>query len=151
LIDFEKAIKEHGTDFHGAHGYSARSGDTTKDGQMDHSDKRGEDAYERVEDPMHRAIRIQLEKEQEAKDAHISKTGETDPITQEQTATERAQAHPYMTINVKAPPRASETCIPESVVDNVAPSCASLVSERGALPTHEEDTTSESGHVKDEL
>jgi protein disulfide-isomerase A6 len=151
IIDFEKAIKEHGTDFHGAHGYTSRPGDTTK---MDDPDKGGEDTYERVEDPIHRAIRIQLEKEKrEAKDALIDslhEAVETDLVIPEQrTAT--GMAHPSATTNMKVPHRAPETCIPESVIDSVAPSCVSPVSEREALPTHEENTTSEPGHVKDEL
>jgi protein disulfide-isomerase A6 len=103
IIDFENAIKEHGTDFdfHGAHRYTARSGDTTKDGQINDSDKGEEDTYEREEDPIHRAIRMQLEKEERgAKDEHID---------------------------------------------------SSPASERKVFPTHENDTTSESGHVKDEL
>jgi protein disulfide-isomerase A6 len=65
IIDFEKAIKEHGTDFHGAHGYTARPRGTTEDGDSDTG------THEREEDPIQRAIRIQLEKEREAKDAHI--------------------------------------------------------------------------------
>ena len=42
IIDFENVIKEHGTDFHGAHGYTTRSGDTTKDGRIDSSRETGE-------------------------------------------------------------------------------------------------------------
>jgi len=123
IIDFENAIKEHGTDFHGAHGYTARSGDTTKDGRMNDSDNGEEDIYEREEDPMHRAIRMQLEKEQGAKDGRIDssrETGETDPAI-------------------------------VSATDSTAPSCPSPVSERKVFPAHEKDATSESEHVKDEL
>jgi protein disulfide-isomerase A6 len=144
IIDFEKAMKEHGTDFHEAHGHTARSRDTTEDGQMGDSDT---GTYER-EDPIHRAIRIQLEKEREAKDAHVGslrKTGETD----QRTATETPL--PFATINMKAPLWASETCISKSVKDNVVPSCASPVFEREALPINEDDTASQSGHAKDEL
>lgn len=124
IIDFENAIKEHGTGYHGAHGYTARPSDTTKDGQINDSDKGDEDTYEREEDPIHRAIRMQLEKERGAKDGHIDSSremGETDPD----------------------PPIVSAT-------DSVA-SCPSPVSERKVFPAHEKDTTSESGHVKDEL
>jgi hypothetical protein len=95
--------------------------------QMDDSDKEEEDTNER-EDIIHRAIRIQLEKEErETKDAHIDsshKTSKTDPVAvKKQTAT--GTAHPF---GMKAPP----------------------VSEKEPLP-NPEDTTSESGRAKDEL
>ena len=101
IIDFENAIKEHGTDFHGAHRHTPRS-------------------------------------------------GETDPVILEHR-TPSETAHPFATTNMEAPPRASETGIPESVTHNVAPSRQSPVSEGKAFPTHEKDSTPESGHVKDEL
>lgn len=117
--------------------------------QMDDSDKEEEDTNEREEDIIHRAIRIQLEEEREAKDAHfdsLHKTGKTDPVVLEQrTAAETADPS-----NMKAPPQASETCSAGTITGSVAPSCASPVSEREPLPTPE-DTTSEPGHVKDEL
>ncbi|KAI0281146.1 hypothetical protein BGY98DRAFT_960147 [Russula aff. rugulosa BPL654] len=95
-------------------------------GQMDDSDKEEGDTNEREEDIIHRAIRIQLEKEErEAKDAHIDsllKTRTTDPVEVEQrTAAETA--HPF---NMKAP------------------------SDKEPLPSPE-DPTSESGRIKDEL
>jgi hypothetical protein len=115
--------------------------------QMDDSDKEEEDTNEREEGIIHRAIRIQLEKEErEAKDAHINslhKTGKTDPADLEQrTAAETA--HPF---NTKALPQTSK---PGTVTGSVAPSCTSPVSEREPLPTPE-DTCSEPGRVKDEL
>jgi hypothetical protein len=118
--------------------------------QMDDPDKEEEDTNEREEDIIHRAIRIQLEKEErEAKDAHINslhKTGKTDPTVLEQrTAAETA--HPF---NTKALPQTSETSKPGTVTGSVAPSCTSPVSEREPLPTPE-DTSSEPGRVKDEL
>jgi protein disulfide-isomerase A6 len=118
--------------------------------QMDDSDKEEEDTNEREEDIVRRAIRIHLEKEErETTDAYINslhKTGKTDPAVLEQrTATETA--HPF---NTKALPQTSETSNPGTVTGSVAPSCASLVSEREPLPTPE-DTTSEPGRVKDEL
>jgi len=118
--------------------------------QMDDSDKEG-DTNEREEDIIHRAIRIQLEKEErEAKDAHIDplhKTGKADPVVLEQrTAAETAHLS-----NMKAPPQASETCNPGTVTGSVAPSCASPESERKPLPTNPEDATSEPGRAKDEL
>lgn len=113
--------------------------------QMDDSDEE-EDTNERKEDIIHRAIRIQLEKEeQEAKDARIDslhKTGKTDSVVLEQRTT-----HPF---NMKAPPQASETFNPRTVTGSVATSCASPESEREPLPAPE-DTNSEPGRVKDEL
>jgi hypothetical protein len=109
-----------------------------------------QDTNEREEDIIHRAIRMQLEKEErEAKDAHIDslhKTRKTDPMVVEQR-TSVETAHPF---NMKAPPQASENCTPGTVTESVAPSCASPVSDKESLPSPE-DTTSESGRVKDEL
>jgi hypothetical protein len=118
--------------------------------QMDDSDKEEEGTNEREEDIIHRAIRIQLEKEeQESKDAHVDslhKTDKTDPaVLEERTAAETT--HPF---KMKAPPQASETCNPGTVTGSVAPSCVSPLSEGEPLPTPE-DTTSEPGRVKDEL
>ena len=122
----------------------------TEHKQTNNPDQEEEDTNEREEDIIHRAIRIQLEKEErEAKDAHIDslhKTSKTDPVVLEQrTAAETA--HPF---NMKAPPQTSESCNPGIVTGSVAPSCASPVSKRDPLPTPE-DTTSEPGRVKDEL
>lgn len=116
--------------------------------QMDDSDKEEEDTKEREEDIIHRAIRIQLEKEErEAKDAHIDslqKTRKTDPVVVEQRMTGET-AHPF---NMKEPPQSSENCNPGTFTGGVVPSCASPVSEREPLLSRE-DTTS--GRVKDEL
>jgi hypothetical protein len=95
-------------------------------GQMDDSDKEEGYTNEREEDIIHRAIRIQLEKEErEAKDAHIDsllKTRTTDPVeVKQRTAAETA--HPF---NMKAP------------------------SDKEPLPSPE-DPISESGRIKDEL
>lgn len=118
--------------------------------QMDDSDKGEEDTNEQEEDIIHRAIRIQLEKEErEAKDAHIDslhKERETDPVVvEQQTAAETAD--PF---NMKAPLQASENSSPGTVTGSVAPSCASPVFDKESLSSPE-DTTSESGRVKDEL
>jgi len=120
----------------------------TERNQTDDSDKEEEDREEREEDIIHRAIRIQLEREgREAKDAHIDslhKTRKTDPVVVEQrTAAETAHS-----FNMKAPLQAFENCNPGTVTGSVAPSCVSPVSEREPLPSPE-DTTS--GRVKDEL
>lgn len=117
---------------------------------MDDLDEEEEGTDEREEDIIHRAIRLQIEKEErEAKDAHIDssrQTGETDPVVLEQRMADET-AHPS---NMKAPSQLSETCKPGTVTGSVLPSCTSPVSERDPLPIAE-DTTSESGRIKDEL
>ncbi|KAH9986658.1 hypothetical protein BJV74DRAFT_844210 [Russula compacta] len=144
IIDFEEAIKNHGSDFHGADGYTTRPSDTLKNSKTGDSDIEGEDTYEREENPIHRAIRIQLEKEQEAKNIlkdSIPETGDTDQVILElRTATE--SAHLFATINVEAP-QVSGTSISGSATNTVAPSCASPVSEGPSTPVFE--------HIKDEL
>jgi len=73
MIDFEEAIKKHGPDFHGAHGYGASLGDALKKGQKVDPD----------EDPIHKAIRIQREKkEQAAKEALKHSMPKTDGTEQ---------------------------------------------------------------------
>jgi hypothetical protein len=118
--------------------------------QVDDLDEEEEDTTEREEGIIHRAIRIQLEKEErEAKDALIDslhKTDKTNPVVLE-LRTGGETAHP---LNMKASPQAPGSCDSVTVTGSVAPSCASPVSEREPLP-NPEDTTSESGRVKDEL
>jgi len=144
----KKTIKEHDTDFHGAHGYTTRPDGTSKDDQTSE-----EDTYEREENPIHRAIRIQLEREgKDAKDVpeeSIAKSGDTDDVVFE-TSTTAQSAHLSTAINSEVAPQASETCISKSVIDRVVPSCASPVAEE-ASPTHEGVAGPELGHVKDEL
>jgi len=114
--------------------------------QMDDSDKEEGDTNEREEDIIHRAIRIQLEKEErEAKDS-LYKADKRDPVVLEQ----RTAAETTHLVNMKAPPQASETCNPGTVTGSVVPSCVSPVSESEPLPSPE-DTTSGPGRVKDEL
>lgn len=144
IIDFEEAIKNHGSDFHGADGYTTRPSDTLKNSQTGDSDTEGADTYGREENPIHRAIRIQLEKEREAKNRlkdSIPEMVDTDQIILElRTATESADL--FTTTNVEAP-QASGTCTSGSATNTVAPSCASPVSEGASTPVFE--------HVKDEL
>jgi protein disulfide-isomerase A6 len=133
MIDFEKAIKKHGTGFHGAHGYNAAPDNESENNQNQDTNK-GEDRYEREEDLMHRAVRIQREKEEEerrAKDAlqdSVPGAGDRDQVILE--------AH-----------IATETT---SIVA-VAPSDAPLPGETEAVLTDEDTTTPEMIHVKDEL
>ena len=141
----KKTIKEHDTDFHGTHGYTTRPDGTSKDGQTWE-----EDTYEREENPIYRAIRIQLEREgKDAPEESIAESGDTDQVVFEIHTTTHS-AHPSTTINSEVVPQVSETCISESVTDRVVPSCASPVAEE-ASPTHEGVTAPEAGHVKDEL
>lgn len=144
----KKTIKVHDTDLHGAHGYTTRPDDMSKDGQTWE-----EDTYEREENPIYRAIRIQLEGEGEAaKDApeeSIAESGDTDQVVFE-IRTTALSAHPSTTINSEETPQVSETWISKSVTDKVVSSCATPVAEE-ASPTHEGVTAPEAGHVKDEL
>jgi len=147
IIDFEKVIKEHGTDFHGTHGHTLRPGDMSKNSQTGE-----EDTYRRENDPIQRAIRIQLGKEeQEAKDAPrvpISGVGDADQIILELLTTTES-AHLSTTGNMKEPLQTPDACVPGGVTDRVVSFCVSPASE--TLTTHDGPTTPDSGHVKDEL
>ena len=147
IIDFEKVIKEHGTDFHGTHGHTLLPGDMSENSQTGE-----EDTHRREDDPIQRAIRIQLGKEERGgKDtprAPISGMGDADQVILElHTTTE--SAHLSTTVNTKEPLQTSKACVPGGITDRVASSCVSPASE--TLPTHVGPTTPESGHVKDEL
>jgi len=146
--NLEKATEEDGTDY-GVPGHTTRTGDTSKNGQTWEKDNGEEDAYEREVNPIHRAIRIQLEREQkDAKDVprvSIPESGDTGQVVLELHTTAKS-ALLSATINS---PQASETCISESVADRVVPSCAAPVVE-GVLP-FQGVTTPEVVHVKDEL
>lgn len=145
----KKATNEHDTGSHGANGYATRPDEASKDSQRWEEE---EDTYEREESPIHRAIRIQLEREgKDGKDApeeSIAESGDTDQVIFEIHTTQTT--HLSTTTNSEVAPQASETCISESVTDRVVPSCASPVAEE-ASPTHEGVAASEAGHVKDEL
>ncbi|KAI9510011.1 hypothetical protein F5148DRAFT_1182614 [Russula earlei] len=150
IIDFEKAIEEHGTDFHGAHGYTSRPGDTLKTSQTGDSNEGKEDTYEQVEDPIYRAIRIQLEKAREAKNTPthlVPVAGDIDQVILELHSTVEP-ATLSTAINPNTPP---PTSVSEGVSDQVVSSYASPVKETEALPTQERATTLESGQLKDEL
>jgi hypothetical protein len=145
--------KGHDTDSHGEHDYTAPSSDTSKvDESWENADGE-EDTNEREENPIYRAIRIQLEMEgKNAKDApgdSIPESGDTDQVVLEWRTTAES-THLPTTSDSKAAPQGSETCISESVSDRVVSSCASPEAE-GALPTHRGESTPEAGHLKDEL
>jgi hypothetical protein len=144
--------KGHGTDSHGEHDYTVPSSDTSKVDETWGNADGEEDTNER-ENPIYRAIRIQLEMEgKDAKDApgdSILESGDTDQVVLELRTTAES-THLSTTSDSKAAPQGSETCISESVSDRVVSSCASPEAE-GALPTHGGVSTPEAGHVKDEL
>jgi len=83
MFDFEEAMKKYGPDFHGPDGYGASLGDMPKKGQKVDTEEVTQDGYEPDEDLIHRAIRIQREKEeQEAKQAIKDCTPKTDGAEQ---------------------------------------------------------------------
>jgi hypothetical protein len=145
--------KEPGTDSHGAYDYNAPSSDTSKVDETWEKDDREEDTNEREENPIYRAIRIQLEMEgKDTKDAtgeSVPESDDTDQVVLELRTT-ASSAHLSTTSDSKALSQASETCVSESITDRVVPSCVSPVVEE-VLPIHEGVSTQEAGHVKDEL
>jgi hypothetical protein len=138
----KKTTKEHDTDFDGAHGYT-----TWPDGTSKYGYTWEDTAYERGENPMHRAIRIQLEKE--GKDASEKRMAESGDVVFETCMTAQS-AHLSTTINSEAASKAPETCTSKGVTDRMVAPGASLVAEEDS-PTHEGVTAPEPGHVKDEL
>jgi hypothetical protein len=146
--------KGRGTGFHEAHDYTTPSSDTSNVDETWEKDDREEDTNVREENPIYRAIRIQLEGEgKDAKDAtgeSVPESGDTDQVDLELRTT-ASSAHLPTTSDSKAPSQASETCVSESVTDRVAPSCVPPVVGKEALPAHEGVSTPEAGRVKDEL
>src|SRR5260221_3455908 len=129
--DEKKTTKEHDTDFHGAHGYTTRPDGTSKDGHT-----REDDTYEREENPIHRAIRIQLEREgKDAKDASEEPIAESGDVVFE-TCTTAQSANLSTTINSEAAPRAPEPSISKSVKGRGVPPGASPVATEDS-PTPE--------------
>jgi hypothetical protein len=158
MIDFEKAIKKHGTGFHGAHGYNAPPDNESENNQNQDTNK-GEDRHEREEDPMHRAIRIQREKEEEerrAKDAlqnSVPGAGDRDQVILEaHIATETTTPLSTATTSKVAPqtPSSPGMSISGSIVA-VAPSDAPFPGETEVVLTDEDTPTPTMIHVKDEL
>ncbi|KAN0128743.1 thioredoxin protein disulfide isomerase [Lactarius tabidus] len=83
MIDFEEALKKHGPDFHGPDGYGASLGDKPKKGEKADTEEETQDEYEREEDPIFRAVRIQREKaEQKTKEALKGCTAKVDDAEQ---------------------------------------------------------------------
>ena len=151
MIDFEEAIKKYGPDFHGADDYGASLGDTPKKGQKVDSEEGPQDGYERDEDLIHRAIRIQREKEeQEAKEALKDCTPKTDGA--EQAVLEMCAAADTTDFSTKT--RASpstEESDPDNGSEGVTSPTAPLSSVAEEIPGSESSVPSYAGHIKDEL
>ena len=143
MFDFEEAMKKYGPDFHGPDGYGASLGDTPKKGQEVDSEELGQDEYERDEDLIHRAIRLQREKEeQEAKEPIKECTPKTDGA--EQVVLEACTAADH-TAGTKASPEPSPTeePIPDPGSEEATLPLPSVAEER-ITPSYAE-------HIKDEL
>jgi protein disulfide-isomerase A6 len=82
MIDFEEALKKHGPDFHGTDSYGVSLGDKPKKVEKTDSEEDAQDEYEREEDPIFKAIRIQRGKEQEKKEALKGCTAKADDAEQ---------------------------------------------------------------------
>ncbi|KAI0259416.1 hypothetical protein BC834DRAFT_633336 [Gloeopeniophorella convolvens] len=188
MIDFEEAIKKYGTDFHGSHGFGGALGDMPMKGH-----KKGEKANEkadaepakdeeddgRVEDPIHRILRVQREKaEQKARDAlkaaEMPKTGEAGQVVLE-ARTDAESTHSPTAAAAQASstpiqePIAHESPVLDAIVEKeeedadddteepvfaeeAAPPAASATLETEAAPTPESTTPQETeAHIKDEL
>ncbi|KAF8271519.1 hypothetical protein EI94DRAFT_1720313 [Lactarius quietus] len=143
MIDFEEAIKKHGSDFHGADGYGASLGDLPKKGQK-------MDPEEHDEGLIYRAIRLQREKEeQEAKEALKSCTPKTDDA--EQVVLEACTAddtNDFPTGTKATQGSSTEEPDPNDGSEGVASSTGSIVEE---VPVPEKAAPSHAEHIKDEL
>ncbi|KAH9066919.1 hypothetical protein EDB87DRAFT_1588962 [Lactarius vividus] len=143
MIDFEEAIKKYGPDFHGAHGYGASLGDTLKKGQK----------VDPNEDPIHRAIRIQREKEeQEAKEALKHSMPKTDDPEQVVLNVRTAADSNHFATGTKATRASPPTEVPDldSGSEGVTSPIAPLPSVAEGVPGPER-TAPSAEHIKDEL
>ncbi|KAI0788886.1 hypothetical protein C8Q75DRAFT_719079 [Abortiporus biennis] len=122
LVDFEEAIKQYGTDFHGKHGYPGMMGGGLPKKSDDEKAKDGE----KPEDPIARILRHQKEEAKKSAEApKMVKTGDGGQVVFE---AETETGHPKTPMAVEEP-AASETTVAKPV-----------------------ETTAESTeHVKDEL
>jgi protein disulfide-isomerase A6 len=149
MFDFEEAMKKYGPDFHGPDGYGASLGDTPKKGQKVDSEEATQDEYEHDEDLIHRAIRIQREKEeQEPKEPNkdcIPKTDGTEQVVLD--ACMAADAN-HFAAGTKAPRESSPTEEPVPDGGSEAPSPLPSVVEE---PDLERVAPSYAEHIKDEL
>ena len=149
MFDFEEAIKKYGPDFHGDHGY-----EMPKEGQKVDSEEVTQDKHERDEDPIHRAIRIQREKEdQKAKEAHNACTPKTDGADQVVLDACTAADTNHFATATKAtqasPPPPTDVPDADGGAEGVTSPTASLPSVAEGVPGSERTAPSE--HIKDEL
>lgn len=149
MIDFEEAIKKYGPDFHGAHGYGA-----SKEEQKVDPEKVTQDRHEREEDPIHRAIRIQREKEdQKAKEALKDCTPKTDEAGQVVLEVCTAADTNHSATGTKAtqasPP--TEPSDPDGGSEGVTSPTAPLPSVAEGVPGPKRTAPSAADHIKDEL
>ncbi|KAI0296562.1 hypothetical protein B0F90DRAFT_1745521 [Multifurca ochricompacta] len=143
MIDFEKAVKKYGKDFHGGHGYDASLSDTLKEDKTADSGKGSEDKHEREEDPIHKVIRLQQE-EQKARDAlkdSMPRTGDANQVVLETPTADTAHSAT----------KATTSHAPPSTETPVSQPAASSESMTDPAPTPEGTTPPETGHAKDEL
>ncbi|TCD67389.1 hypothetical protein EIP91_012424 [Steccherinum ochraceum] len=125
LIDFEEAIKQYGTDFHGKHGFPGSMGDMPKKGQK---------AGDKAEDPMKKILKSQAAAASKAaQPEQMMKTGDAGQVVFD-PATE--------TGHVKTPavkPRAEPTpeADPASEAVPTTEAEGTPVEERAAEPTPE--------------
>ncbi|KAI9447083.1 hypothetical protein BJY52DRAFT_1156639 [Lactarius psammicola] len=144
MIDFEEAIKKHGPDFHGAHGYGASLGGALKKGQKVDPD----------EDPIHRAIRIQREKEeQRAKEAlkhSMPKTDDAEQVVPDvrTAANTNHSATGTKVIQTTTPTEASD---PDGGSEGAISPTTPLPSVTEGVPGPERTAPPAVEHIKDEL
>ena len=151
MIDFEEAIKKYGPDFHGADDYGASLGDTPKKGQKVDSKEGTQDGYERDEDMIHRAIRIQREKEeQEAKEALKDCTPKMDGTEQAVLEMCTAAETNDFTTGTRASPSA-EGSDPDGESEGVTTPAVPLPSVAEGVFSSESAAPSYAEHIKDEL
>ncbi|KAI9440791.1 hypothetical protein H4582DRAFT_2127920 [Lactarius indigo] len=135
--------QKYGPDFHGAHGYGASLGDTLKKGQKVDPD----------EDPIHRAIRIQREKEeQEAKEALKHSMPKTDDPEQVVLNVRTAADTNHFATGTKVTQASPPTEAPDLDGSEGATSpLAPLPSVAEGVPGPERTAPSAAEHIKDEL
>lgn len=151
MIDFEEAIKKHGADFHGADDYGASLGDSPKKGQKVDSEEVTQDGYERDEDLIYRAIRIQREKEeQEAKEALKDCTPKTDGAEQAVFDTCTVADTNDFTTGTRAS-LSTEEPDPDGRPEGVTSPTAPPPSVAEGVPGSESAAPSYAEHIKDEL
>jgi protein disulfide-isomerase A6 len=150
MIDFEEAIKKHGSDFHGADGYGASLGDTPKKEQKVDLEEVTQDEDEHDEGLIYRAIRLQREKEeQEAKEALKSCTPQTDDA--EQVVLEACTAdntNDFATGTKMTQESSTEEPDTDDGSEGVTLPTASVAEE---VPVPEKAAPSLAEHIKDEL